>query len=84
MEQIVIYLLMDTKTIKFKARDSDIAATPLCLGKISKDFSVDNMKKTGFNGYVYDFSVDYDAIAVDDILEIRKYLIKKNNNIIWV
>ena len=42
------------------------------------------MKKTGSYGYLYDFSVDYDAIAVDDILEIRKYLIKKNNNIIWV
>ena len=28
------------------------------------------MKKTGFNGYVYDFSVDYDATAVDDILDI--------------
>ena len=27
---------------------------------------------------VYDFSVDYDAIAVDDILDINKYLIKKN------
>ena len=24
-------------------------------------------KKAGLNGYVYDFSVDYDAIAVDDI-----------------
>ena len=84
MEQIVIYLLMDTKTITFKAKDSVIEATPLCLGKISKDFSMDNIKKTGFNGYVYDFSVDYDAIAVDDILDICKYLIKKNNNIIWV
>ena len=31
--------------IKFKAKDSEIVATPLCLGKISKDFSVDNMKK---------------------------------------
>ena len=31
-------------------------ATPLCLGKISKDFSVDNTKK-GLNGYVYHFSV---------------------------
>ena len=40
------------------------------------------MKKTGFNGYVYDFSVDYDAIAIDDILDIHKYLMKKNN-IIW-
>ena len=36
------------------------------------------MKKAGLNGYVYDFSVDYDAIAVDDILDIRKYLMKKN------
>ena len=28
---------------------------------------------------VYDFSVDYSAIAVDDILDIHKYLMKKNN-----
>ena len=37
------------------------------------------MKKTGLNGCVYDFSVDYDVIAVDDVLDIDKYLIKKNN-----
>ena len=36
------------------------------------------MQKTGFNGYVYDFSVDYDAIAVADMLDIHKYLMKKN------
>ena len=35
------------------------------------------MKKTEFNGYVYDFSVDYDVIAVDDIFDIHKYLMKK-------
>ena len=58
---------------------SNIAATPLCLGNISKDFSVDNMRKTGLNEYVYDFSVDYDAIAVDNILDIHKYLMEKNN-----
>ena len=52
---------------KFKAKDSEIVATPLCLGNISKDWSVDNMKKTGFNGYIYDFSVDYDGVAVDNI-----------------
>ena len=46
-----------------------------------KDWSVDNMKDTGLNGYVYDFSVDYDAIAVDDILDIHKYLMKKNEMI---
>ena len=36
-------------------------------------------KKTGFNGYFYDFSVDYDPIAVDDIKSIHKYLMKKND-----
>ena len=36
-------------------------------------------KKTGFNGYVYDFSVDYDANDVDNIVDIHKYLMKKNN-----
>ena len=46
----------------------------------AKDFPIDNMKKkTELNGYVYDFSVDYDAIAVDAILNIHKYLIEKNN-----
>ena len=37
------------------------------------------MKKTGFNGYIYDFSVDYDAIAVEDVLDINTYLTKKKN-----
>ena len=74
------YLFVNgTEIYKFKAKDSEIVATPLCLGNISKDWSVDNMKKTGFTGYVYDFSVDYDAITVDDILDIHKYLMKKNN-----
>ena len=54
------YLFVNgTEIIKFKAKDSKIVATPLCLENISKDWSIDNMKKTGFTGYVYDFSVDY-------------------------
>ena len=74
------YLFFNGKEIhKFKAKDSEIVATPLCLGNISKDWSVDNMKKTGLNGYVFDFSVDYDAIAVDDMLDIHNYLMKKND-----
>ena len=39
------------------------------------------MKKAGFTDYVYAFSVDYNAIAVDDIKDIHNYLIKKNNMI---
>ena len=73
------YLFVNGAEIyKFKAKDSEIVATPLCLGNIWKDWSVDNMKKTALNGYVYDFSADYDAIAADDILDIYKCLMKKN------
>ena len=64
------YLFVNGKEIiKFKAKDSEI----------SKDWRVDNKKKAGLNYYVYDFSVDYDTIAVDDILGIHSYLMKKND-----
>ena len=69
----------DTEIYKFKAKDSEILVGPTCLGNISKDWSVDNMNRTGFIGYVYDFSVDCDGIAVDDIKDIHSYLMKKNN-----
>ena len=74
------YLLVNGREIyKFKTKDSEIVASPLCLGNISKDRLVDNMKKAGLNGYVYDFSVDYDAADVDDIKDIHKYLMMKND-----
>ena len=74
------YLFVNgTEIYKFIAKDSGIVATPLCLGNISKDWSVDDMKKTGFNGYIYDFIVDYDAIAVNDIKDVHKFLMKKND-----
>ena len=74
------YLVVNgTEIIKFKAKDSEIVATPLCLWNISNEFSVDNMKRAGLNGCVSDFSVDYYAMAVDDILHILKYLMKQKN-----
>ena len=74
------YLFVNsTEIIKFKAKDSNIIATPLCLGNISKDCSAYNIKDTELNKYVYDFSIDYDATSVDDIKDIHKYLMKKNN-----
>ena len=66
-----------TEIDKLTVKDSEIVASPLCLGSISKDWLVDNMKRTGFNGYVHDFSVDYDATDVDDIKDIHKYFMKK-------
>ena len=72
------YLFVNsTEIYKFKAKDYESVAGPLCLDNISKDWSTDNMKKTGFNGYIYDFSVDYEATDIDNIKDIHKYLMKK-------
>ena len=73
------YLFVDGKEIlEFTAIDFEITPYELCLGNISKDWSIDNMKKTSPKGYVYDFSVDYDSISVSDITNIHKYLMKRN------
>ena len=63
------YLIVNgTEIHKFIAKDSMI---------VPEDFSASIMKKTGFNAYIYDFSVNYDSIVVSDILDIHKYLMKK-------
>ena len=47
------YLFVNgTEIYKFKAKDSEIAASPLCLGNISRDWSVDNMKKKNNNNRI--------------------------------
>ena len=73
------YLFVNgTEIHECKVKDSEIVPNILCLGNVSKDFSEGSMNKTGFS-YIYDFSVDYDAVAVDDIWIIHKYLMKKND-----
>ena len=49
----------------------------MCLGNVSKDFTINNMKKTGLKGVVIFFSVDFDPIDTNDILDIHKYLMKR-------
>ena len=57
-----------TKTYQFKAKDLEIKPYILCLGNISKDFAIGNMKKkTGLKGSVKVFSVDYNAIDTSNI-----------------
>ena len=51
----------------------------LCLGNISITFSVDFVKETGTNGYLYGFSVDCDSVDVHDILDIHKHFMRKHN-----
>ena len=77
--QKIINIYIVYEMIKFKAKDSELTSTTLCLGNISYDFSVSNMKKIGLYGTVYEFSADYGAISVDNTLNIHKYLMKKYN-----
>ena len=66
-----------TEIYKFNAKDS-IVTSPLCLSNISNGWSSSNMKKTGLNGYVYEFNVDYsNNNTKDTILYIHKYLMPK-------
>ena len=68
------YLFVNGKIIiNFKAKDSEIVPYPLCLGNVSKDFSLLNATNTGLYG------VNYGAITNDKILDIHKYLMEKNN-----
>ena len=77
-----IYSFVNSKQIhKFREKDSEIVATPLCVENASKDWTVDNMEMTGLNGYVYDFRVDYNVIKIPTIFMtyIHKYLMVKND-----
>ena len=78
MEQ-QLFICNGTEIIKFRAKHSETAESLLRIENILKDFSVNNMKNTGLNGYVYEFTVYYNAIAVADILDIHKYLMKKHD-----
>ena len=67
---------MPQKYISSK-QDSEIKPYILCLGNISKDFTINNMKKKkGLKGSVKVFSVDFNVINTSDILDIRRYLKK--------
>ena len=68
-----------TKTYQFKANDLEIKIYPLCLENISKHFTANKMKKTGLNGYDYKFSVGYNIINTNNIINIHKYLMKTHD-----
>ena len=66
LKEIYYHLFVNgVRSYYFKAKDSKLNTYPLCLGNISRDFTVDNMKKTDYN------SID----VVDDILDIHKMYI---------
>ena len=63
-----------TKTYQFKAKDSEIKDYTLRSGNISKGFTVNDMKKSGLKGGVKFFSVDFNPIDTNAILDVHKYL----------
>ena len=65
------------KIYQFKAKDLEIKWYPLCLDNISKNFTIDNMKKTGLKGSVNFFSVDYRPINTNEIINILRFLMKE-------
>ena len=66
-----------TKVYQFKVRDSEIKDYALRLGNVSKDVTTDDLKKAVLKGVVKFFSVDFNPIDNNDILDIHKYLTKK-------
>ena len=68
-----------TEIIRSKTEESKMIANTLCLGNTLKDTNANSFHKTSLYGHVYDFSVDYRVIAVENILEIHRYLMEKNN-----
>ena len=67
-----------TKVYQFKAKKSEIKDYPLSLGNVSKDFTINDMKKkTGSKGVVQFCSADFNLIDTNNILDIHKYLMKR-------
>ena len=48
----------------------------MCLGNISKDFTINNMKKIGLKGNANFFSVDFNPVDTNNIFDIHRYLMK--------
>ena len=75
------YLFANGKEIcRFKANNGGVNfPSQFCWGSISNKFSYTEAEEVSLKGNVYDFSIDYGSIAADDILDIYKYLIQKND-----
>ena len=82
-----------TKVYQFKAKNSGIKNYALCLSNVSKYFIINNMNKSGWKGVINFFSVDFNPIDTNDILDIHKYLMKRTwykimsgliKNVYWI
>ena len=67
-----------TKIYEFKAKDYEIKDYALRLSNKSKDVTIHNLKKTGLKGSEKIFSLDFNPTDTNDILDIRRYILKGN------
>ena len=67
-----------TKIFKFEA-NGNIGWSNFCLASVSNDFTKDEQEEIPLNDTVYDFSVEYNSIKKEDILNIHEHLMVKNN-----
>ena len=71
------FLFVNTaKVYQVKAKNWEIKDYALCLGNVSKDFTINNLRKTVLKRVVKFCSVDFNPIYTYDILDIHRYLIK--------
>ena len=78
MEATLSYLLMLKIISKQSKKNSGIKDYALCLGNVSENFTINNMKrKTGLKGVVNFFSVNLILLIINDTLDIHKYLMKR-------
>ena len=57
-------------------KDSEIDSS-LCRGNVTEDFTINNIKKTMIKEVINLFSVDFNPIDKNDILDIYKYLTER-------
>ena len=73
----IVLFVNATKIYQFKVKNLEIKPYILCLGNISRYFTINNKKKTGLIGVVKVFFVDFNVIDTSDILDIHRYLMKE-------
>ena len=78
MEVTVFYLSILQKLQNYinskQNQSKEIKDYRLCLGNVSKNVTMNNMKKTGLKGVVNFFSVEFNPTDNNDIINIQKYL----------
>ena len=75
------YLFVNGREVtKFKPKNSEIKPNQLTLGSISTSTNLSNsdIEDSKLYGHGYDFSVDYNTIINNEILDIHKYSMEKN------